>query len=237
MEWKDVEAITFDCYGTLIDWESGILGALAPVLDAHGLELTADAILRRYARHEAEVEAGPFRSYRRVLDEVSRRLLAEEGIEASAADRRALADSLPGWPCFPDTRDALARLAARFRLGILSNVDDDLFAATRETLGVDLEWVVTAAQVGSYKPSTANFETLLDRVGTARERLVHAAQSLFHDVAPARALGIRTVWIDRRSGRDGGGATPTSAARPDLRVCSLEELADLALATGRVRRR
>lgn len=228
MDWSACEAITFDCYGTLVDWETGILGALRPLLAVHGVELSDDEVLRRFARFEAEVEAGPFLSYRQVLAEVTRRLAAEVGVELRPGQETVLATSLSRWPLFSDTREALVRLASRYRLGILSNVDDDLFADTRRALGVDFDWVVTAQQVGSYKPARANFEVLLARVDVPPERLVHAAQSLYHDVAPARKAGLATVWVDRRAGRSGGGATPAADAVPDLRVTSLQELAEAA---------
>lgn len=226
--WTDCEAITFDCYGTLVDWEAGILETLRPLFDAHRVEVTDERLLARYADHEARIERASYRPYREVLVEVARGLAADFGLRlGTPAEATLLADSLPRWPLFPDTVEALGRLAERYRLGILSNVDDDLFAATAERLPVSFEWVVTAEQVGAYKPSTRNFEALLDRVDVAPGGLVHAAQSLFHDVAPARELGLPTVWVDRRGSRE-GGATPGSRATPELRVASLSELADIA---------
>ena len=138
-----------------------------------------------------------------------------------------LPGSLRDWPPFDDTVAALRRLGRRFRLGILSNVDDDLFADSARLLEVEFAPVVTAQQAGAYKPSRRNFELLLERAGAPRERVLHVAESLFHDVAPARALGLATVWVDRRAGQEGSGATPSATATPDARVESLAALADL----------
>lgn len=226
----DLEAITFDCYGTLVDWESGILSALRPVLAKRGAGWSDDAILGSFARHEAALEAGPFRGYREILSAVVDGITAEAGFVAEEREREALASSLPQWPLFPDTRDALTRLGTRYRLGVLSNVDDDLFAATQRTLGQPLEWAVTAQQVGAYKPSPRSFRRLVQHVGLPEGAILHAAQSLYHDIAPAREAGLRTVWVDRRGGRAGTGATPPSDVIPDARVPDLASLADGLLA-------
>jgi 2-haloacid dehalogenase len=135
-----------------------------------------------------------------------------------------------GWPPFPDSAAALARLATRFRLGVITNCDDDLFAASQARLGITFDWVVTAQQVGAYKPSERNFELAFERLGLPRERILHCAQSLFHDHVPAKRLGLSTVWVDRRQGRAGSGATPPAAATPDLTVPDMATLADVALA-------
>lgn len=222
MPLSGVEAITFDCYGTLVDWETGIVEALRPLLRRHGIDPGDDRLLELFARHEAEVEAGPFRPYREVLDRVTRRIAEELAVELRGDQEATLVRSLPGWSPFPDTRRALARLRRRFRLGILSNVDDDLFAATAEVLDTEFEWVVTAEQLGSYKPAPANFEALVDRVGLPESRILHAAQSVFHDIVPARRVGLQTAWVRRR----GHGATPPAEGRADLEVENLDGLAD-----------
>ncbi len=218
------DALTFDCYGTLIDWESGIVAAIKPILEAHGLKPTREAILAHYAKREPEAEQGPFVPYREVLRRVMASLAKDHGFEPTDGELRALEDSLPGWPPFPDTVDALRRLARRYKLAVISNVDDDLFAGTQAALGVDFDWVVTAQQVGSYKPNPRNFEVALDRIGVPRDRVLHVAQSLHHDIAPASAMGLTTVWVNRRKGKAGCGATPDSTARPDHEVASLAEL-------------
>jgi 2-haloacid dehalogenase len=208
------DAITFDVYGTLIDWETGLVDAFRPVLEARGVELDADALLARYALHEAAAEAGPYRRYRDVLAAGLVGVCAEVGIEPTAAETAAFGGSVANWPAFPDTAAALARLAGRYRLGVITNCDDDLFAASLPRLGVTFGWAVTAEQVGAYKPDERNFEVALGRIGLPPDRILHVAQSLYHDHVPAGRLGLTSVWIDRRHGRPGSGATPPADARP-----------------------
>jgi 2-haloacid dehalogenase len=222
--------LTFDCYGTLIDWERGILAALRPVLDRHGIAIADDAALELYGELESAAEAGPYRPYRELLATVMDGFGERLGFVPSAAERAALAASVGDWPPFPDTVEALRALADRFQLVILSNIDDDLFARSARHLGVAFAAVVTAQQVGSYKPDPRNFRALLARLDTAPDRVLHVAQSLFHDIAPANALGLTTVWVNRRHDRPGSGATPPATARPDLEVPDLRTLAHLASA-------
>ena len=210
-----VEALTFDCYGTLIDWESGLLAAFRPVLAAHGIDANEDDLLVRFARHEAAAEAGPYLRYREVLATVLRGIGGELGFEPSTSEVDAFGGSVVDWPAFGDSSDALHRLQRRFRLGVITNCDDDLFAASAERLGVRFDWVITAQQAGSYKPNEANFRLAFERLGLPRERIVHVAQSLYHDHVPAKRLGLTTVWIDRRGDRAGAGATPPAEASPD----------------------
>ena len=215
LDYASFEALTFDCYGTLIDWETGLWGAFAPILEAHGLELDAEDVLARYARYEAAAEAGPYLRYRDVLAAGLRGVAGELGVTPTAAEVEAFSGSVADWPAFPDSAAALARLQAHYRLGVITNCDDDLFAASNERLGVRFDWIVTAEQVGSYKPSEANFQRAFERLGLPRERILHVAQSLFHDHVPAKRLGLSTVWIDRRHDRAGSGATPPANATPD----------------------
>jgi 2-haloacid dehalogenase len=222
--------LTFDCYGTLIDWERGILAALRPVLDCHGIAISDDAALELYGELESAVETGPYLPYRELLATVMDGFGERLGFVPSADERAALAASVGDWPPFPDTVEALRALADRFRLVILSNIDDDLFALSARHLGVAFAAVVTAQQVGSYKPDPRNFDALLARLDTAPDRVLHVAQSLFHDIAPANALGLTTVWVNRRHDRPGSGATPPATARPDLEVPDLRTLAHLASA-------
>ena len=224
------EVLTFDCYGTLIDWEAGILAALRPVLAARGVSAPDEDLLERYARHEAVIEAGPYLRYRDVLARAMRGVCGELGVEPTAAEAAAFGDSVGAWPAFPDSPAALAALARRYRLGVITNCDDDLFAASNRRLGVTFDWVITAQEVGSYKPSHRNFEVAFERTGVPRERILHVAQSLFHDHVPAKALGLATAWIDRRHDRPGSGATPPASAVPDLAVPDLATFADLATA-------
>ena len=185
------------------------------MLDAHRVAAADEDVLRRYARYEAEAEAGPYMRYRDVLAAGLRGVAGELGFEPTAADVEAFSGSVAAWPAFPDSAAALAQLKRRYRLGVITNCDDDLFAASNAKLGVDFDWVVTAEQVGAYKPSERNFEVAFERLGLPRERILHVAQSLFHDHVTAKRLGLATVWIDRRGGREGSGATPVEEAAPD----------------------
>jgi 2-haloacid dehalogenase len=218
--------LSFDCYGTLIDWETGILSALRPLLERHGVSATEEQVLRLYTQYEAEQEAGEYRSYRRVLQEVTERLASAFGFAPAQADRDILPNSVGQWPPFPDTVEALGRLKTRYRLVILSNIDDTLFAETQRQLKVPFDAVITAEQVGSYKPDRANFQFLLNRLGVPRERILHVAQSLYHDHVPARELGFSTVWVNRRSRLPGTGLSLPAQVTPDLEVPNLKSLAD-----------
>ncbi len=224
------EVLTFDCYGTLIDWEAGILAGLHGVLDARGVAVDDEELLAAYARHEAAIEAGTYLRYRHVLAGALRGVCAELGVAPTDDQAHAFGGSVGEWPAFPDSHDALERLARRFTLAVITNCDDDLFAASNRRLGVTFDHVVTAQQVGSYKPSRRNFEVAFERIGRPRERILHVAQSLFHDHVPAKELGMTTAWIDRRRDRPGSGATPPASATPDLTVPDMATFADLATA-------
>ncbi len=231
LDFNAFDAITFDCYGTLIDWETGILAGLRSVVEPRGVVTTDDELLERFAEAEASMEAGPYQRYRAVLAASLDRVARSYGVETSAAEQVVFGESVGAWPAFPDSRAALARLETRFRLGILTNCDDDLFAASNRRLGVTFDWVVTAEQARGYKPRAANFEVLIERVGLPRERILHVAQSLFHDHVPAKALGLSTVWIDRRLGRPGAGATPPADATPDATFADMASFAAAAIAS------
>lgn len=222
--------LTFDCYGTLIDWESGILCALRPILEAHLNEIPSDEeILGLYAVIESAIEAGPYRKYRAVLEQVVHDLCARLGFAPSNAEAASLPSSVSKWPPFPDTVQALRRLASRYKLVIVSNVNDDLIAATLPKLSVAFANVITAQQARSYKPSHKNFRLALECMGVPTEQVLHVAQSLYHDVAPAKQLGLATVWVNRRKDKPGSGATPAAPEHSaDLEVPDLKSLADLA---------
>ena len=222
------EALTFDCYGTLIDWEAGILAGLRAVLGRRGIEPADDELLETYAEIEASVEAGPYLPYREVLARGLRGVAGGYDVHPSEAELERFGGSVGDWPAFPDTPTALADLKGSFRLGVITNCDDDLFAASNARLGVAFDWIVTAQQVGSYKPSARNFEVAFERIDLPRERILHVAQSLFHDHVPAKRLGLSTVWVDRRHGRAGFGATPPASTTPDLTVPDMATLARLA---------
>ena len=224
------EALTFDCYGTLIDWESGLLAAFRRLLGAHGVEAGDEELLARYAGHEAAAEAGPYRRYREVVATSLRGVAADLGIAPSEAEVAAFAASVGDWPPFADTPAALRELAQRFRLGVITNCDDDLFAASNARLGVTFDWVVTAEQVKSYKPDERLFHEAFERLGLPRDRILHVAQSVYHDHVPAQRLGLASVWIDRRQGREGTGATPVAEARPDATFPDLASFARAASA-------
>lgn len=230
---EGVEALTFDCYGTIVDWERGILAAARELLDpgeeGRSDETTRDDdLLELFGRLEARAEQPPFRRYREVLVEVAHGMGEATGRVVSPEAASRFAAAVSQWPAFPDSRDALERLGRRYRLAIVSNVDDDLFQGTARQLGVDFDEVVTAQQVGGYKPEPTHFHEVLGRLGLPRDRVVHVAQSLFHDIAPAKALGFTCVWVDRRMGRSGSGATPRAEATPDLVVPDLATLAEEA---------
>jgi 2-haloacid dehalogenase len=224
-----VEALTFDCYGTLIDWEAGLLAAFRPVMAAHRSDAADDDLLARFARHEAAAEAGPYLRYREVLASVFRDIGGELGFEPSPSEIDAFSGSVIDWPAFPDSTDALHRLQRRFKLGVITNCDDDLFAASAVRLGIDFDSVITAEQVGAYKPNEANFHRAFERIGLPRERIVHVAQSLYHDHVPAKRLGLRSVWIDRRGARGGAGATPPAEASPDATFPDMRSFAASAV--------
>jgi 2-haloacid dehalogenase len=231
LDYRSFDALTFDCYGTLIDWEAGILAALRSVVPTL-VTAHADALLDEYGNAEAILEAGPYRRYREIAGEAMAAVARAHGAGLTDDDVARLGGSVVDWPAFPDSHDALASLKTRFRLGILTNCDDDLFAASNRRLGIDFDWVVTAQQVGSYKPDERNFAALVARLGAddvPQSRILHVAQSLFHDHAPAQRLGFRSVWIDRRHDRSGGGATPPAEARPDATFPSMEAFAAAAV--------
>ena len=216
MSLTDSDVLSFDCYGTLIDWEAGILAVLRPWADACPLDVEDTELLALFARHEAQAEASfPTEPYPRILARSMVGVGEDLGVEVTTAQAQALAVSVPDWPAFPDSAEALGRLAQRYRLVILSNVDRASFDGSRRRLGVDFTSVITAEDVGSYKPSPRNFDALeheVARLGVPAHRHLHVAQSLFHDHVPAKARGLPTVWINRP--KAGWGATP----QPDVDV-------------------
>ena len=209
--------LSFDCYGTLIDWESGILSYLQPLLQSQDVHVTDEFVLEFFARQEPEIQAqgGP---YRAVLAELLERLGERLAFKPKAEELEGFASSIERWPPFPDTIPALQALAERFDLAVLSNIDDALFAFSAKQLGVAFQQVITAEQLGVYKPDPKMFETLKARVAAP---LLHVAQSRFHDIAPAGAAGLDTVWIDR----PGLGAAKPAEAEPTWRFDSLAALA------------
>lgn len=227
LDLRRFRVLTFDCYGTLIDWERGILAALGPLLAAHGKSLADEKLLELYGELEAEAEAGEYQSYRKVLEGVARGVGRRLGFESSEQEARSLPESLKNWQPFPDTVAALKKLKSRYKLAIVSNTDDDLFADTARLLEVSFDWVITAQQARSYKPSHRNFKLALERIALPPDQVLHCAQSIYHDVIPARELGLATVWVNRR-GAKGGGATKAAQGQPELEVPDLKTLAEMA---------
>ena len=228
LDFNRFEWLSFDCYGTLVDWETGISGAAGEVLEAHGVRMLRGEILRLYADIEPRVQGSEsFLRYREVLWRVMELIGSELEVEFSESELGCLADTLPDWPVFPDTVGALRALKERYRLAIISNVDDDLFAGTAEALEVEFDAVVTAEQVGSYKPDMRNFNVAMERMGVAKEQWLHVAESRYHDIGPANRLGIASVWVNRE---DRGGGTRWSEAVPEVEVADLAALARMACA-------
>ena len=222
------KVLTFDCYGTMIDWETGIFSALRPILAAHGKKITDSALLELYSELEVSAEKGEFLRYRDVLQSVVRGFGERLGFSPTDAEARSLPESLANWQPFPDTVEALRKLKARYQLAVISNVDDDLFASTAPKLGVAFDQVITAQQARCYKPCMRIFELAEERISVRREQWLHVGQSIYHDVIPAQSLGIATVWVNRPSPRPGAGAAKAAAGKPDFEVPNLQTLAKLA---------
>jgi len=227
---SDFEALSFDCYGTLIDWETGILNALQPLLDRS--RVPDEELLEAYGVVEFELEQEhPSLVYSQLLEKVHAALCDRLGVDEDEVEAAKFGASVGDWPAFPDTVEALSYLKQHFKLVILSNVDRMSFAGTNRRLGVEFDYIFTAQDIGSYKPDLRNFEYLLTKLGENgidKSKLLHVAQSLFHDHVPANRMGIPSAWIDRRHGKAGGGATvlPDPMPHLDFRFTSLGELAD-----------
>jgi 2-haloacid dehalogenase len=228
-DFSPFQFITFDCYGTLIDWETGILAALRQILEQHSIHPADAEVLALYGDLEAQAEAGEYQPYREVLRKVVRGMGERYRFEATAAEQESLPDSITSWRPFPDTVNALRQLHARFRLAIISNIDDDLFRASAGQLDVNFDHVITAFQAGAYKPSPTIFRLAQQKLGISTAEWLHAGQSIYHDVIPAKSLGIATLWVNRPSHRPGVGAVRQAAGVPDLEVRSLREVSQLAL--------
>ena len=222
------KVLTFDCYGTMIDWESGIFSALRPILATHNKNVSDGALLELYAELELQAEEGQYQSYREVLQSVVRGFGQRLGFSPTRAEIQSLPGSLANWQPFPDTVESLRRLKNRYQLAVISNIDDHLFASTAPKLGVAFDHVITAQQASCYKPCMKIFKLAEELIGVARERWLHVGQSVYHDVLPAQSLGLSTVWVNRPSPRAGIGAVKAASGKPDLEVPNLQALADLA---------
>lgn len=232
MKFSDFEALSFDCYGTLIDWEAGIAAVLRTWADRNSLAMSDEELLTAYSTHEAEAEVNtPAALYSSVLADAFVALGHELGVPVTEQEAQDFGNSVPAWPAFPDSSEALARLAKRYKLIILSNVHRAGFAGSNERLKGDFAAILTAQDIGSYKPSLRNFEALaakLEELEIPKEKLLHVAQSLFHDHVPAKQFGLPTVWINRRHADPGWGATPNpqAAVTPDWEFNSMADFAD-----------
>lgn len=215
-----VRTLTFDCYGTLVDWEQGLLTALRPLFSQQHSD---ERILQAYAAAESALEAGAYLPYREVLTRAAAMVGDSLGVPISLDERRVLVDSITQWPPFPDTVGAITKLRTRFEVGVISNIDEDVIQTHFANIGLVVDWVVTAQSCGTYKPSTQNFEIARER-HNLKDGWLHVAQSLYHDIVPCRRLGIPCVWIDRRAGKAGTGATPVASTSPDFRCCDLDGL-------------
>lgn len=227
LNFGDFEVLTFDCYGTLIDWESGIWEALRPVLANHRMDMKTDQALELYGELESEAERGAYHEYKMVLRRVLEGFGARLGFVPSQTELQRFSESVKDWPAFRDSVPALQALKKKYRLAILSNIDDDLFAFSAQRLQTPFDCIITAQQAKSYKPSLNNFHLAFERIGLPKDKILHVAQSLFHDIVPAKTLGLSTVWINRRHNKGGFGATPPAQAQSDLEVPDLQTLAGI----------
>ena len=230
MKLTNFTTLAFDCYGTLIDWETGILAALRPWSERVGTTADGDALLAAFGRHENRIQQdNPGALYPDLLRAGALAVAADVGAPMRDDEADAFAASIKDWPAFPDSPAALQYLKRHFKLVILSNVDNASFAHSGARLGVEFDAVFTAEDIGSYKPDPGNFRYMLDRLaktGIAKGDILHTAQSLYHDIAPAKRLGLATNWINRRHAKPGAGATPPTEAEPDFAHKSLAEFVE-----------
>ncbi len=229
----DIKALTFDCYGTLIDWEQGIQDSLRPWLHSHGLIIDDTRVLEEFGKAESRIERdNPAAPYTDILRHVHHALARAFGLAEDTDEAAHFAASVGSWPPFPDTVEVLRELQRAYKLIVVSNTDHDSFAATQRRLGVQFDAVVMAEDVGAYKPDHRMFMRAFEvgrEFGVEKSQILHVAQSLYHDHVPAKELGMTTVWVDRYRGAHGSGATvlPSREVHPDYTVTSLRELADL----------
>jgi len=226
LDFNSFEVLSFDCYGTLIDWEKGILGALQPVFKAHNVNLLDEQTLGLYADLEPEAQKeGQYVKYEEVLRKVVRQFGNTLGFMPSESELNCLASLLKDWLPFPDTVPALKTLKKNIRLAVISNIDDDLFALSAKRLRVEFDWIITAEQAKSYKPSRRIFEYAIKKIGYPPQRILHIAPSVYHDIIPAKAMGLSAIWVDRRKGQEDFGATRPASCDSDLEVPDLKSLA------------
>jgi len=190
--------ITFDCYGTLIDWDSGIRNSLRQLSDSKGLNLDIDELVKLYYKTELEVEHETYRSYKEVLTLTVKRILESEGIEGTEEDYQILVRTIPNWQPFPEVPETLTKLKEKgYKLIILSNIDDDIIAKSIQNIGVEFDGIVTAQQIKSYKPTHGHWEEMLRRFSATKDEVLHVAASYIHDIIPAKEQGFNCIWINR----------------------------------------
>ena len=226
LRFNDFEVLTFDCYGTLIDWESGLADAFKPVFANHHVDIEIEEALELYGTAESEIERGVYRPYREVLKFALAEIGTRLGFVPSLEEKERFASSVIDWPPFADSPRSLQMLKKKYKLAIISNIDDDLITHSVRRLGVTFDWIITAQQVKSYKPSHRNFEVAFERIGVPRKKILHVAQSVYHDIIPAKELGLAAIWVNRRHDKPGSGATPPATALPDLQVNDLNSLVE-----------
>ena len=227
LNFNSFNVLIFDCYGTLIDWESGIIDALKPALAQNGISVEDNELLELYAEFESEAESSEYVNYKEILKTVALEFALHFNFELKRESEYFISESIKNWVPFLDTVYALNALQRKYKLAILSNIDNDLFIFSAARLGVDFDYVFTAEDIKSYKPAQRNFDYAVSKIGLPKENLLHVAQSLYHDVAVAKSLNISTVWVNRRKDIPGSGATPETAVIPDLEVPDLESLVKL----------
>lgn len=227
IDFQQFEVLSFDCYGTLINWENGILSSLNKILSNHNIQLSDNEILELFAQQESIQESGDYLKYRDILKNVVHDFGKAFNFIPTELEVNALPESIQTWEPFPDTVEALKALKTRYKLTIISNIDDELFAYSAKKLEVKFDWLITAEQVKSYKPSVQNFEIAIQRMGINPDKLLHVAQSIYHDIVPAKTMGITAVWVNRRQDQKGFGATVPASSNPDLEVPDLQSLVSL----------
>lgn len=226
------KVLTFDVYGTLIDWETGLNTALQTIFLNHGIHKTESEALQLYAYHEAIVSAGDYLPYREVLTQTLKHIGDALGFKPKESELTDFSNSIGDWPAFPDSQAALQELQKHFKLAVITNCDDEHFAISSRKLGIEFDYIITAELARSYKPSLNNFLLALGSIGVPNQSILHIAESLFHDHVPAKALGLSTVWINRRHGKEGKGATLSATALPDVEYSSMKAFAESMLSSN-----
>ena len=218
LNFNQFKVLTFDCYGTLIDWESGILSTLRPILSHYCRDIDDKQIIELYDEFERKIQSGnEYLNYKEVLKRVMQQFGNKFEFKPSSSDLNCLIDSLGNWRAFPDTVPALKKLKEKYKIVIISNIDDDLFALTEKQLQVKFDWVITAEQVKSYKPSLKNFRYAIEKIGVSPDQILHIAQSIYHDIIPSKSLGLSNVWVNRKN-ISKFEKCPTNLEVPDLKT-------------------